>query len=55
MSPADIPGIVELQTAFLHGSIVTELGPRFLTRFHRVALEHPARVLSCDQVQDSRP
>lgn len=42
MSAVDIPAVVGLQTAFLHGSIVTELGPRFLTRFHSVALEHPA-------------
>lgn len=40
MSPADIPVIVTLQTAFLDGSIVTQLGPGFLTRFHAAALSH---------------
>lgn len=42
MSPSDIPRVVELQTAFLNGSVVTELGPGFLTRFHTVALQHEA-------------
>ncbi len=42
MSPSDIPRVVELQTAFLKGSVVTELGPGFLTRFHTIALQHAA-------------
>jgi ribosomal protein S18 acetylase RimI-like enzyme len=42
MTPADVPAIVELQRAFLDGSIVTQLGPRFLTAFHHAALEHPS-------------
>ena len=41
MSPPDIPHVVALQIRFLEGSLVTELGPRFLTRFHEAALEHP--------------
>lgn len=40
MSSSDIPAVVALQTAFLDGSIVTQLGPRFLTPFHAHALEH---------------
>ena len=40
MSPTDIPAVVALQIAFLDGSIVTELGAVFLTRFHTLALEH---------------
>jgi ribosomal protein S18 acetylase RimI-like enzyme len=40
MSAMDIPVVVTLQTAFLDGSIITQLGPGFLTRFHGVALEH---------------
>lgn len=42
MSPLEIPAVVRLQTSFLNGSIVTQLGPGFLTRFHNAALEHPA-------------
>src|SRR6516165_2136106 len=42
MAPADIPAVVGLQTAFLNGSVVTELGSAFLTRFHAVALQHKA-------------
>lgn len=42
MSRADVPAVIALQRAFLRGSIVTELGDRFLTRFHTAALEHPA-------------
>lgn len=38
MSSADIPGVVNLQVSFLNGSIVTQLGPRFLTSFHTNAL-----------------
>ena len=42
MSAADIPEVVRLQTSFLQGSVLTELGPRFLSRFHEIALSHPA-------------
>jgi len=42
MAARDIPAVVQLQVAFLNGSIVTQLGPAFLTRFHAVALAHPA-------------
>jgi len=42
MTHADVPATVELQRAFLDGSIVTQLGQGFLTAFHRAALEHPA-------------
>ena len=42
MTATDLPEVVRLQTAFLQGSVVTELGPRFLSRFHEVALSHPA-------------
>ena len=42
MSPSDIPIVVRLQTSFLEGSIVTQLGPAFLARFHGAALEHEA-------------
>lgn len=40
MSSADIAAVVDLQVAFLEGSIVTELGSRFLTRLHAAALGH---------------
>ena len=42
MSRADVPAVIAQQHACLRGSIVTELGDRFLTRFHAAALEHPA-------------
>jgi ribosomal protein S18 acetylase RimI-like enzyme len=42
MSPADIGAVVRLQTAFLEGSIVTELGSGFLETFHAAALGHPS-------------
>lgn len=42
MSHADIAAATALQRAFLHGSLVTELGDRFLARFHAAALEHPS-------------
>jgi ribosomal protein S18 acetylase RimI-like enzyme len=42
MSRSDIPIVVRLQTSFLEGSIVTQLGPGFLARFHAAALEHHA-------------
>jgi GNAT superfamily N-acetyltransferase len=42
MTPSDVSATVELQRAFLDGSIVTQLGPEFLTAFHQAALEHPA-------------
>ena len=41
MAVADIPEVARLQTAFLHGSVLTELGPGFLSRFHELALSHP--------------
>lgn len=40
MSASDIPAAVSLQVAFLNGSVLTQLGPRFLTRFHAAALTH---------------
>jgi len=40
MSPADTAAVVALQVAFLDGSIVTQLGPRFLTRMHMLTLQH---------------
>jgi ribosomal protein S18 acetylase RimI-like enzyme len=40
MSHADISAVVKLQVAFLEGSIVTELGAGFLTRFHSLAIAH---------------
>lgn len=42
MSSSDIPAAVALQVAFLNGSVVTQLGPGFLTRFHDAALTHRA-------------
>jgi ribosomal protein S18 acetylase RimI-like enzyme len=42
MTAADIAAVVELQRAFLDGSVVTQLGPRFLTAFYRAALGHPS-------------
>jgi GNAT superfamily N-acetyltransferase len=41
-SPGDIAAIVALQVVSLDGSLVTALGPAFLTRFHAAALEHPS-------------
>ncbi|MBZ5557461.1 MAG: GNAT family N-acetyltransferase [Acidobacteriia bacterium] len=41
MTVADIDAIVELQLAFLEGSIITALGPGFLVAFYRAALAHP--------------
>ena len=40
MSRADVPAVVALQIAFLEGSMITELGSHFLTRFHAAALAH---------------
>ena len=40
MTSADVDAVVSLQVAFLDGSVVTELGPAFLKRFHRAALAH---------------
>lgn len=40
--PADIGAVVDLQLAFLEGSIVTQLGRGFLTAFHAATLEHPS-------------
>ena len=42
MSPSEIPIVVRLQTSFLNESILTQLGPAFLTQFHGAALEHEA-------------
>ena len=42
MTAADIAAVVQLQLAFLDGSIVTQLGTRFLTAFHQAALSHPS-------------
>jgi ribosomal protein S18 acetylase RimI-like enzyme len=42
MAAADIARVAALQVAFLDGSILTELGPRFLTRFHAAALALPS-------------
>lgn len=42
MGQDDIARVVALQRAFLEGSIVTELGPRFLSAFHAAALSHPS-------------
>lgn len=44
MISQDIQAIVALQSAFLEGSVVTELGRRFLERFHASALAHPATI-----------
>ncbi len=50
MTPADIPHVVALQIAFLEGSIVTDLGTGFLSRFHALALAHrSARALVATQ------
>lgn len=40
MTAASVTPVVGLQSAFLEGSIVTQLGPGFLTRFHSAALDH---------------
>jgi ribosomal protein S18 acetylase RimI-like enzyme len=42
MTAGDIDAVVRLQMAFLEGSIITGLGRRFLTRFHALAIDHPA-------------
>ena len=42
ISAADIDAIVDLQLAFLEGSIVTQLGRGFLSAFHAAALDHPS-------------
>jgi|SRR5579871_6552748 len=36
----DLAAVVDLQVAFLVGSLVTELGAAFVTAFYRVALPH---------------
>lgn len=38
MAAGDVAAVVELQLAFLDGSIVTQLGAKFLTAFHQAAL-----------------
>jgi GNAT superfamily N-acetyltransferase len=40
MSRGDVADVVALQRTFLHGSIVTALGDRFLTRLYVIALSH---------------
>jgi ribosomal protein S18 acetylase RimI-like enzyme len=40
MTTSDIEAVVSLQVAYLNGSIVTDLGPRFLAAFHAAALQH---------------
>jgi ribosomal protein S18 acetylase RimI-like enzyme len=42
MLPGDLAQAVDLQLAFLEGSLVTELGSAFLSRFYATALEHRA-------------
>lgn len=42
MTTGDVPPVVDLQAAFLKGSVVTELGATFLSAFHRAALAHPS-------------
>jgi GNAT superfamily N-acetyltransferase len=42
MAETDIASVVRLQLGYLEGSVVTELGGGFLTRFHSAALAHPA-------------
>jgi ribosomal protein S18 acetylase RimI-like enzyme len=42
MTVEDIGAVVRLQIAYLEGSIITGLGRRFLTRFHALAIGHPA-------------
>ncbi len=42
MTHLDIPAVVALQIAYLEGSIVTALGPRFLTAFHAATLRQPS-------------
>lgn len=51
MTLADIAAVVALQVAFLEGSIITEIGPAFLTRFHAAGLEQPATLafVACDE------
>jgi ribosomal protein S18 acetylase RimI-like enzyme len=50
MTTADISAVVALQIAFLEGSIVTEFGPAFLTRFHAAALGQSETIafVACD-------
>jgi ribosomal protein S18 acetylase RimI-like enzyme len=40
MTAGDIDAVVNLQIAFLEGSLITELGSGFLRRFHQAALAH---------------
>ncbi|MBI3494204.1 MAG: GNAT family N-acetyltransferase [Acidobacteria bacterium] len=42
MTTADVGAIIDLQMAFLEGSIVTRLGKPFLAAFHHAALGHPS-------------
>lgn len=41
MRTSDIDQVVALQIEFLEGSLVTDLGPRFLRAFYRAALRQP--------------
>jgi ribosomal protein S18 acetylase RimI-like enzyme len=42
MLASDVDAVVELQVAFLEGSVVTKLGTAFLSQFHRASLAHPS-------------
>lgn len=42
MAQNDVSEVSRLQTAALKGSVVTELGMSFLTRFHAAGLAHPS-------------
>src|SRR5258708_1893306 len=44
LKTADVPGAVALQVAYLGGSVLTEVGERFLSRFHGTALEDPTAI-----------
>jgi ribosomal protein S18 acetylase RimI-like enzyme len=54
MKPSDIALVVGLQLAFLDGSVVTELGGRFLTRFQTCALAHTSACGFVARDPDSR-
>jgi ribosomal protein S18 acetylase RimI-like enzyme len=41
MQPNDVEAVVDLQVEFLDGSLLTDLGARFLRTFYRAALSHP--------------
>jgi ribosomal protein S18 acetylase RimI-like enzyme len=52
MTAADVPAVVALQAAYLEGSTITDLGPRFLTAFHGAALGHPATIAHVATLHD---